>query len=272
MTDKGVAHISIEDLYQCKNRKRRFNDAWRRFVRVSHLESVIRLLILMCCAWSEPRSISKQRLPDFRISKRNLATGHDKANRYDEFSRRGGRVVDCTGLENRQRMQVAREFESPPLRFRIRLGFRNFFGISRRFRLLSLVHFHRLPKAHRDARKCADCAACAGKPDGKTFSAGSPSVSVPVARSACWIGTVAGERRRELRQRVERLRFIGQQRVAVPHHRQVDVAVPGQTLRQLRMHVAGGQHRDERVPQGVEVGEQPSIIDVGDASRPPDRP
>ncbi len=36
---------------------------------------------------------------------------------YDEARWRGGRVVDCTGLENRQLVR-ARGFESPPLRFR----------------------------------------------------------------------------------------------------------------------------------------------------------
>jgi len=71
---------------------------------------------------------------------------------------------------------------------------------------------------------------------------------------------------RKRREHVEGLRFIGKQRVRIPAHREIDVAVPGQPLGQLRMHAPLCDKGDVAVAKRVEVCEPARRIDIGDSS------
>ncbi|HUT61705.1 MAG TPA: hypothetical protein VNA25_28030 [Phycisphaerae bacterium] len=63
------------------------------------------------------------------------------------------------------------------------------------------------------------------------------------------------------------VRFLPDQDVAVPAHREVDVAVPHEALCHLRMNAAGGQEASGRVPQAVEIHHAPGIVAVENPGR-----
>jgi len=62
------------------------------------------------------------------------------------------------------------------------------------------------------------------------------------------------------RQVVHRRSVIADRQVRVHVHGEVDVAVSGQSLSDLGLHARLAEVRDERVPVGVEVGEEPIFI------------
>ena len=73
------------------------------------------------------------------------------------------------------------------------------------------------------------------------------------------------KRGRKRWQYVEGLCFIGKQRVRIPAHCEVDIAVPRQTLGQLWMHPSLGDERNVTVPERVKVCESARRIDVNQA-------
>lgn len=62
------------------------------------------------------------------------------------------------------------------------------------------------------------------------------------------------------RKRLDRRRLIEHAEHRVRVHRQVDVGVAGEQLGRLRRDAGAGQVRDERLAEGVEVGELALVV------------
>ena len=71
-----------------------------------------------CCARSSPPGADRRRVRTRNADRRNVVrqAGAECSNLLSAAPRRGGRAVECAGLENRYGLSVHRGFESPPLR------------------------------------------------------------------------------------------------------------------------------------------------------------